>query len=266
MHLLKKSIFSSVFFKIFIVVIFSLHVSGLRANFNFLAPVANLSAYNTHFTAPWMFSGMYPDEIRISSFYEMKMEVYDSLRLDEQGLNREAFQFAIRGMEKLIQSGYPLNENVLSIADFSQPSTEKRLYVVDLSNYTLLFKTYVAHGRNTGKETAGEFSNNMSSFKSSLGFYLTGNTYKGKHGYSLKLQGLEKGINDNASRRAIVVHGADYVTESAIHQMGFLGRSQGCPAIPMALNKPIINEIKDGTCLFIYHPSAWYLNNSRLLN
>jgi hypothetical protein len=213
-----------------------------------------------------MFSGMYPDEMDLNSFYEMKMEVYDSLQLDMEGLSRNAFEMAIRGMEKLIQSGYPLKDNIISIADFSQPSTEKRLYVIDLNDYSLLYRTYVAHGRNSGTTEAQKFSNKVSSYQSSLGFYLTGNTYRGKHGYSLRLEGLEKGINDNAGKRAIVVHGADYVAESAIRQLGYLGRSQGCPAIPEELHRPIINNIKDGTCLFIYKDSYQYLSNSRLLN
>jgi hypothetical protein len=237
-----------------------------RANINFLAPVTNIASYQLSFTAPWMFSGMYPDEMKLNSFYEMKMEVYDSLQLDMQGLSRNAFELAIRGMEKLIQSGFPLKDNIISIADFSQPSTEKRLYVIDLNDYSLLYRTYVAHGRNSGTVEAQQFSNRVSSYKSSLGFYVTGNTYRGKHGYSLRLEGLEKGINDNAGKRAIVVHGADYVAESAIRSLGYLGRSQGCPAIPEELHRPIINEIKDGTCLFIYKDTYQYLSSSRLLN
>ena len=237
-----------------------------RANINFLAPVSNVASSHLTFTAPWMFSGMNPNEMELNSFYEMKMEVYDSLNLDMEGLSRNAFDMAVRGMEKLIQSGYPLKGNIISIADFSQPSTEKRLYVIDLNDYSLLYRTYVAHGRNTGRSEAEQFSNKVSSYKSSLGFYVTGNTYSGKHGYSLRLEGIEKGINDNAGKRAIVVHGADYVAESAIRQLGYLGRSQGCPAIPEELHRPIINNIKDGTCLFIYKDSWQYLSSSRLLN
>ena len=210
---------------------------------------------------------MYPDEVELNnSFASAKMAIYEMLNLEAEGLNRDAFEYAVAGMEKLLEAGYEMKDNILSIADFSQPSTEKRLYIIDLNNNSLLFKTYVAHGRNTGRAVAEQFSNKMSSYKSSLGFYITGNTYRGKHGYSLRLNGLESGINDNANNRAIVVHGADYVDENVINQLGYLGRSQGCPAIPVELHRPIIDNIKDGTCLFIYHPSQWYVNTSRLIN
>lgn len=199
-------------------------------------------------------------------FYFNKTAVYDSLKLDEAGLNRDAFEYGIRGMEKLLLEGRTEKQHVLSIIDFSQPSYKKRLYVIDLDNYSLLFNTWVAHGKNSGREMALSFSNKPSSNKSSLGFYLTGDTYKGKHGYSLKLNGLEKGINDNALQRAIVIHGADYVSASMASSVGYVGRSQGCPAIPKALYRPIIDNIKEGTCLFIYYPSEKYFQNSALFH
>ena len=128
----------------------------------------------------------------------------------------------------------------------------------------MLFQTLVAHGRNTGEEFANEFSNQAESFKSSVGFYSTGEIYDGKHGMSLKLDGLEKGLNDKARERAVVIHGADYVSESFIKQNKRLGRSQGCPALPVEMNAKIINVIKDKSCLFIYHPSATHEIMSRL--
>ncbi len=200
------------------------------------------------------------------SFYVDKKTVYDSLKLDIAGLNREAFEYGLKGLDRLIQEGRTEKQQILSIIDFSQPSYKKRLYVIDLDNYSLLFQTWVAHGRNSGGEMANTFSNKPASYKSSLGFYLTGNTYRGKHGYSLKLEGLEKGINDNALRRAIVMHGADYVNESLANSQGYIGRSQGCPAISKTLYRPIIDHIKEGSCLFIYHPSERYLQSSPLLN
>ena len=257
----------SFLYKFFFALIFFLQVFVSHANINFLSPVTNLVAYNAQLSTPWLFAGLYLDEMEVNnSFSEIKSEIYEKLGLEAEGLSREAFDYALHGMEKLLESGYAFKDNILSIADFSQPSTQRRLYIIDLNNYSLLYHTYVAHGRNTGKSIAEQFSNKMSSFKSSLGFYITGNTYRGKHGYSLKLEGLESGINDNAGRRAIVVHGAEYVDENVIGQLGYLGRSQGCPAIPVELHKPIIDNIKDGTCLFIYHPSEWYINNSRMLN
>lgn len=195
-----------------------------------------------------------------------KLDVYDSLQLGILGLNFEAFQSALRGMERLVEDGYQFNSNVITIADFSQPSYKKRLYVVDLNNYQVLFNTYVSHGRNSGKELASRFSNRLSSYQSSPGFYLTGNTYSGKHGYSLQLEGLEKGINDNARRRAIVLHGANYVDERLIARQGYIGRSQGCPAVSAKISREIIGAIKDGTCLFIYSPDPSYLAKSAFLN
>jgi hypothetical protein len=194
------------------------------------------------------------------------VSVYDSLRLNVSGLNRKAFELAQQGYEKLREQGALLNDNIISIIDFSLPSTEKRLYVVDLKNYQVLHKTYVAHGKNSGGLMANSFSNKPSSNKSSLGFYKTLGTYIGKHGYSLKLQGLEKGINDNAYQRAIVMHGADYVNPNYIPKLGYIGRSQGCPAVASREAKPIINVIKDGSCLFIYSPNSAYQDRSSFLS
>lgn len=193
-----------------------------------------------------------------------KMEVYDSLHLEEEGLSRTVFQMALKGMEKLMKSGL-VRDNILSIADFSKPSNEKRLFVIDLNNYQMLFHSLVAHGNRSGKEAAHVFSNKPKSNASSLGFYITGQTYRGSNGYSLKLQGMEKGINDAAFRRAIVVHGADYVSDSWINMQGYIGRSQGCPAVPMDISRPLIDEIKEGTVLFIYHPTSAYLSRSKLV-
>lgn len=190
--------------------------------------------------------------------------VYDSLHLDLKGLSREAYAYAKMGMERLVAEGKLLNSSILSIVDFSQPSNRKRLFIIDLENYKVLFNTLVAHGRNTGREMASSFSNQNASFKSSPGFYITKETYQGKNGYSLKLEGVERGINDNAYERGIVMHGAEYVSEAFVHAQGFIGRSQGCPAVPVQLNRPIINTIKEGTCLFIYHPS--YVDRSVLLD
>lgn len=202
---------------------------------------------------------------RVLSFRESKMAVYDSLHLEEAGLSRRVFNLALKGMEKLVREGR-IRNNILSIADFSQPSINKRLYVIDLDNFQLLFQTLVSHGMRSGKEWAQYFSNKLSSHKSSLGFYVTGETYSGNNGYSLKLMGVERGINDNAARRAIVVHGADYVSEDWVDSQGYIGRSFGCPAVPVSVSESLIDDIKEGTCLFIYHPSAFYLKRSRLLH
>jgi hypothetical protein len=192
--------------------------------------------------------------------------VYDSLHLRISGLSRQAFDFAKKGLEKLTQQGKLNNSSIVAIADFSLPSTEKRLFVLDLKNYKVLFNTFVAHGKNSGREWANSFSNQTSSLKSSPGFYITHETYTGHNGYSLKLEGIEKGINDNAAERAIVMHGSNYVNESFANAKGYIGRSWGCPAVPAAEAVPIINTIKGGSCLFIYSPDQKYLSNSTVLN
>lgn len=191
--------------------------------------------------------------------------VYDSLHLEAAGLSRQAFEYAMAGWNQLLNQGRLWNDSVIAIADFSQPSSQKRLYVLDIKNFKLLFHTLVAHGRNSGREWATYFSNKPASHKSSPGFYITKQTYHGSNGYSLKLDGIENGINDKASRRAIVIHGADYVDESYIESQGYIGRSQGCPAIPLHQAKEIINTIKEGTCFYIYTANRFYSSRSSLL-
>ncbi|WP_295337885.1 murein L,D-transpeptidase catalytic domain family protein [Flavobacterium sp.] len=167
----------------------------------------------------------------------------------------ESFRIAVEGFQVLKEKGI-IKKNILTLVDFSLSSTAKRLWVIDLDKNIVLFQTLVAHGRNTGEDIARVFSNKAESYQSSLGFYATAEIYKGKHGLSLKLDGLQKGLNDKARERAVVIHGADYVSESFIKQNKRLGRSQGCPAVPLEMNEKIINVIKDKSCLFIYHPAA----------
>lgn len=191
--------------------------------------------------------------------------LYDSLQLESLGLSKQAFIEGVKGYEILRSSGKLNNDNILTIADFSLASSQKRLFVIDIENLKLLYNTYVAHGRNSGKEYANRFSNVPNSNMSSLGFYVTGNTYQGEHGLSLRLEGEEHGFNDNAKSRAIVIHCADYVSEKMIEAFGYIGRSLGCPALPKKYSKPIIETIKDGSCFFIYSPSQRYLTRSPLL-
>jgi len=146
---------------------------------------------------------------------------------------------------------YGFSSDVLTIIDYTLPSTQKRFFVLNLRSGKLIFREYVAHGRNSGENYATSFSNEIGSLKSCLGVFRTGDTYIGKHGYSLKLIGLEKGKNDNAQKRHIVIHGANYVSEKFIRLYGRLGRSWGCPALPVDKAKPIIDYIKGGTCLYI---------------
>jgi L,D-transpeptidase catalytic domain len=192
--------------------------------------------------------------------------LFNELHLHQAGMKQTVFNSAIHGLQKLNDEGTIKRNDIITIIDFSQPSNKKRLYVLDLENKQILFNSLVAHGKNSGKLWARSFSNKASSLKSSPGFYVTGETYMGDNGYSLRLAGIEKNINDNARDRSIVMHGAPYVDESAINSLGFLGRSWGCPAIPMVSHIEIINTIKDGTCLFIFSPNKNYLRKSAILN
>jgi len=191
--------------------------------------------------------------------------LYDALALDGD-INVKTLVYALKGFRYLQSTGQLGNTNVLTIADMSQSSRNKRLYIIDVENKKLLFNTYVAHGRGSGSEFATSFSNEVDSHKSSLGFYVTSNTYSGSHGLSLRINGVEKGFNDKALARAVVVHGANYMGDSFLRNSPFSGRSWGCPAVPAAEIGKVINIIKGGTCLFIYHPTENYLSKSKILN
>ncbi|WP_339611916.1 murein L,D-transpeptidase catalytic domain family protein [uncultured Planktosalinus sp.] len=191
--------------------------------------------------------------------------VYENLNAKEFDLpSFPSFTQALNGYFKLKETG-KLQKSLLTVVDFSLSANEKRLWVIDLELKEVLYQTYVAHGRNTGSEYAKSFSNVPESFQSSLGFYATAETYYGKHGYSLRLDGLESGINDKARERAIVIHGADYATENFIKTYGRLGRSLGCPSLPQEESETIINTIKEKSCLFIYFPSDDYVSKSQLI-
>jgi hypothetical protein len=191
--------------------------------------------------------------------------VYNSLDANNFALPQmECFKRAMTGFYSLKQKGI-IEKDILTVIDFSMSSTKKRMWVIDLVSNKILFNTVVSHGMKSGGEFASSFSNEMNSNKSSLGFYTTGETYFGKHGLSLKLDGQERGINSNARSRAVVVHGADYANPSILRTQGYLGRSQGCPAIPEALKEQIIQTIKGKSCLFIYHPSGSYDIASKLV-
>jgi hypothetical protein len=178
----------------------------------------------------------------------------------EGKLDFEIFAYALESLDEMEYS----NEDIVTIIDFSKPSTEKRLFILDLKKQQLLYYTFVAHGKNTGVNMATKFSNNKGSNQSSLGLFRTGESYQGKHGYSLRLDGLEKGFNDNARSRAVVMHSASYVSEDFIERHGRLGRSWGCPAVPVEFSKEIIDLIKGGSCLYIYANDVNYIENSIL--
>lgn len=193
--------------------------------------------------------------------------LYNQLNLSEKGLARNVFELAFKGYTKLADAGKLKNSAILTIVDYSQSSRNKRMYVIDFLQKTVVFQTLVAHGKKTGEEYARHFSNRTGSHQSSLGFYITGKEIiGGTVGRSLLLDGMEKGFNDNARQREIIIHGAEYATEQFINRTGRLGRSFGCPSLPPDLIKPVIDAIKEGTCLFIYHNDQNYLAKSSLLH
>lgn len=184
-------------------------------------------------------------------------ELYQTLEIENK-LDYSTFSKAIHGYNKINDK----KEGYITIVDFSKPSNEERFFVIDLENKKVDFLTYVTHGKNTGLDVAVKFSNKRNSYQSSLGFYLTGITYMGNNGYSLRLKGLEPGFNSNAFERNIVVHGADYASKEFMNKYGFLGRSLGCPAIPEEISKEVIDYIKGGTVLYINGNDENYLENS----
>ena len=200
------------------------------------------------------------------AMFDQKLRAtYSALGAEQEGLCFETFAKAMTGYLNLRQDGkLAEGKQVLTVIDFDLPSTEKRLWVLDLAKNNILFHTLVAHGHNSGENEATNFSNTDQSNMSSLGFYATGSEYEGKHGHSLRLQGLDEGYNTNAAARSVVMHGADYVSEDFIKQNGRLGRSLGCPALPMDQYSQIIDAVNGGTCLFLNKSDAGY--SSRFLN
>ena len=181
------------------------------------------------------------------------------------GIDRAVFALALESAERAVERG-EADPPTLTVIDFSRPSTEPRMWVIDLRTRELLFEEHVSHGRNSGHNVPTAFSNEEGSYKSSLGLFRAAEGYYGKHGYSLRLDGLEKGINDRARDRAIVVHGADYVNPAIARQQGRLGRSLGCPAVRPAITRQLIDAVKDGGLLFAYYPDPAWLNASTYLN
>jgi hypothetical protein len=203
---------------------------------------------------------------KAAAFATEASNLYQAFDLQEIGLTKKAFEAALKGYYYLLDHHWLNKTNILSICDMSQSSKNKRLYILDMDQRTVLMNTYVAHGRNSGAEFARSFSNNPSSHKSSLGFYITQGTYVGNNGLSLKIRGMEKGFNDRALGRNIVVHGSQYVGPDFLEMNQFCGRSYGCPAVPADESEEIIDLIKEGSCLFIYHPTKKYLTKSKILN
>lgn len=200
-----------------------------------------------------------------ANFEDVTRGFYDKIGLASYDLDYNVFRLGLIGYYSLEREGRLNDKNLVTIIDFSKPSTEKRFYTIDLAEQKVRYHTYVAHGRNTGENLAKKFSNIPHSNQSSLGFYVTGETYVGSKGYSLRLDGMEKSFNGNIRRRAVVVHAAPYATKSWIKKYGRLGRSQGCPALPPHLSKEVIDTIKGKTAIFTYFPDEHYINASQYL-
>ena len=207
---------------------------------------------------------IYIIDSKINKFDIWTTDLYYQIGLNS--LDLQVFKFAMKGYMKMLDSDKLKNKDIISIIDFSKTSKNERLFIIDIKNKKLLLNELVAHGTKSGVEYAKYFSNKKQSNQSSLGFYVTGKTYIGKNGFSLKLHGQEIGFNSKAFERGIVLHGAKYVSEDFVKKNGRLGRSFGCPAVDLEKNKLIINTIKNGTCFFIYYPSEEYLKQSNLIN
>jgi hypothetical protein len=180
-------------------------------------------------------------------------------------LDRKVLDSALQATDCAVNHGMALPDR-LAVIDFSLPSDQKRLWIFDLESGALLLNDWVAHGKNSGDGMARTFSNTVGSLQSSLGLFRGEETYDGKHGYSLRLDGLEPGVNDNARDRAIVIHGADYVDRELISKYGRIGRSFGCPAVRQGVAKMVVDNLKDGQLVFSYFPDQDWLKNSSLLN
>lgn len=200
-------------------------------------------------------------------FFEVSQSKYNDFCFKKwNNVNFEIFYLAYKGYNVLLNEGIISNRRYLTIINYEISSNKKRMWVLDMLKNKVIIHDLVSHGRNSGEEYAHFFSNSPESFKSSLGFYVTGMPYLGKNNYSLKLHGVEENINDNAFERGIVIHGADYVSHKFIRNHKRLGRSQGCPAVSEKLNPWLINTIQGGSCLFVYYPSEKYLKKSPVLN
>lgn len=181
-------------------------------------------------------------------------------------LSPKVLKLALTAYDNAYEMGYPLHKSYLTVIDYSKPDSDKRLWVIDLHNNKVLYNTYVAHGQGSGELYAEHFSNSNGTHASSIGVFLTRDTYYGSKGLSLRLSGLDKGFNDQAESREIVMHGAWYVNSKFAEEYGHIGRSWGCPSVPVEMVRPIVNTIKDGSLIFAYAPKFSWLHSSRFLN
>lgn len=197
-----------------------------------------------------------------SSWVDQKIR---ALKTSANNIDTNILRLSLIAYQKAEKGGIAIKQQLLTVIDYSKPSTTKRLWVFDLKNNKTIFNTWVSHGRNSGGIVPTSFSNNVGSLKSSIGVFLTDQPYYGGKGYSLRIKGLEHGINDKAYQRNVVFHGASYINADTIRKYGQAGRSWGCPAVSTSLVRPLINTIKDKSLLFVYYPDKNWLNHSRFL-
>lgn len=192
-------------------------------------------------------------------------ELANKLASETENLKPQVIELALNAQNNVAKKGIINNKQYVTVIDYSLPSTDKRLWVLDVKNQTVVYNTYVAHGKNSGTNYATQFSNNPRSRESSIGVYVTEGTYIGHNGNSLRLAGLDKGFNDRAESRGIVMHPASYVDENIIENYGRLGTSWGCPALNPEAAQPIINTIKGGSLILAYYPDQNWLTHSQYL-
>lgn len=185
-----------------------------------------------------------------------------SLLRQAPGLRGEVLRLALEATQRAAQQGLVKRRDLLTVIDYSLPSSQPRLFVFNLATGKLLFRELVAHGKNSGSDRATYFSNSPGSLATSLGLFVTADTYFGSNGYSLRLKGLEEGINDMAWDRAIVMHGAAYVSRAAVRALGRLGRSWGCPAVRKEIARKMIDTLRGGSPVFAYYPEHRWLDSS----
>lgn len=210
-----------------------------------------------------VFEYFYTSSDRFRSYCD---SAYQNLFSPVNRPTRKVFDLAMKGYAYCLSNDLLIKKNILTFIDYSISANQKRLWVVDFSKMKVVFHELVAHGRNSGNEFARKFSNTTNSFQTSLGFFITGEIYDGKHAKSVKMNGLERKFNGKALDRGIVFHGADYVSEDFIRNNQRLGRSLGCPAVSENVIDELSSLISDGSCVFSYYPNKTYLKGSKILN
>lgn len=201
----------------------------------------------------------------IASDYSLNNRIKDIIKTTKN-LRPTVVKLAMEAFYNSRRLGININKPIVTVIDYSLPSTDRRLWVIDLVRNKVLYNSMVAHGVNSGEKYTTNFSNRVGSLQTSLGIFLTRGTYLGKDGYSLKMKGLEEGVNDKAEERYIVMHGAPYVSKEFVAASGMVGRSWGCPAVEKRLAKAIIDTVKEGSLVLAYYPDKLWLTNSKFVN